>query len=57
MEKWCIKVNESKCQHITFTTRKHTCPPVALNNLLIAQTSEVKLILWQALKLEETYLY
>lgn len=42
LHKWRIKVNEDKSTHITFTTRKETCPPVLLNNQAIPQKEEVK---------------
>lgn len=31
--KWRIKINESKCAHITFTTRKDNCPPFIHSSL------------------------
>lgn len=39
---WKIKINETKSQHITFTTRRDTCPPVYINNIEIPRTSCVK---------------
>lgn len=42
LKKWRIKPNESKSAHITFTTRRGTCPPVCLNNKRIPQKEEVK---------------
>lgn len=42
LHKWRIKVNEDKSTHVTFTTRKETCPPVLLNNQPIPQKEEVK---------------
>ncbi|KMQ86419.1 reverse transcriptase [Lasius niger] len=42
LRKWRIRVNESKFVHITFTTRRETCPPVTLNNQLIPQSDVVK---------------
>jgi len=40
--KWKIKANETKSNHITFTLRKNTCPPVKLNNNTIPQSNDVK---------------
>lgn len=34
---WRIEFNTTKFTHVTFTTRKHTCPPVKLNNKLPQQ--------------------
>lgn len=42
LNKWRIKVNESKSVHVTFTLKKTTCPPVALNNQIIPQNNKVK---------------
>lgn len=42
MHTWHIKANETKFIHVTFTTRRGTCPPVTLNGLLIAQQDEVR---------------
>lgn len=42
LNKWRIKVNESKSVHVTFTNRRNTCPPVRLNNIQIPQREEVK---------------
>ena len=33
LKKWRIKVNETKSTHVTFTTRRETCPPVSVNNI------------------------
>lgn len=41
-QKWRIKVNEDKSVHVTFTTRKDTCPPVLLNGSIIPQKEEAK---------------
>jgi hypothetical protein len=30
-KKWRMKANESKSIHVTFTTRRETCPPVHIN--------------------------
>lgn len=42
MRKWRIKVNEAKSNHVTFTMRRGTCPPIQMNNQDIPQTDEVK---------------
>lgn len=42
LKKWRIKINETKSVHVTFTMKKSTCPPVALNNVLLPQASSVK---------------
>lgn len=42
LSKWKIKVNEGKSTHVTFTTRRATCPPVSLNGKLIPQATEVR---------------
>lgn len=42
MKTWRKKVNETKSAHITFTTRRGTCPPVQLNNCTLPQKEEVK---------------
>jgi hypothetical protein len=31
LKRWRIKANESKSTHVTFTTRRATCPPVHIN--------------------------
>jgi len=33
LKKWRIRVNGAKSVHVTFTTRRKTCPPVILNGL------------------------
>lgn len=42
LERWRIKVNESKSTHITFTLNKRTCPMITLNNTNIPQHTNVK---------------
>jgi hypothetical protein len=37
-----MKANGSKSTHITFTTRRGTCPPVHINNVQFSQSEEVK---------------
>jgi hypothetical protein len=39
---WKIKVNQAKSIHVTFTTKRTLCPPVAMNNVLIPTQTEVK---------------
>jgi hypothetical protein len=39
---WRMKVNETKSVHVTFTTRRQTCPPVQINNVQIPQDNHVK---------------
>jgi hypothetical protein len=33
-----MKANETKSTHVTFTTRRVTCPPVHINNVQIPQS-------------------
>jgi hypothetical protein len=42
LAKWRRKANGSKSTHITFTTRRGTCPLVHINNVKLPQTEEVK---------------
>lgn len=42
MNKWRIKVNTEKSQHITFTLRRKQCPPLFLNNDRIPTKSSVR---------------
>ena len=42
LKKWRIKINDTKSVHITFTTKKLTCPPVQINNTQIPQSENVK---------------
>jgi hypothetical protein len=39
---WRIKANETNSVHVTFTTRRDTCPPVHINDLQIPQENHVK---------------
>jgi len=39
---WKIKVNQAKSAHVTFTTLRTLCPPVAMNNVLIPVQTDVK---------------
>lgn len=42
LDYWKIKVNESKCVHVTFTLCRSSCPPVQINSKPIPQASETK---------------
>lgn len=42
LQRWKIRVNEEKSTHVTFTTRRATCPSVRLNGKLIPQATEVR---------------
>lgn len=42
LKKWRIRVNSSKCKHVTFTTRRGNCAPVYLFSRQIPQADEVK---------------
>jgi hypothetical protein len=42
LQKWKIKVNESKSSHITFTLRKGHCPAVSINQTIKPQAESVK---------------
>ena len=42
LNKWRIKVNETKSRHVTFSLREGNCPPVKLNNVVIPQADTVK---------------
>jgi hypothetical protein len=37
-----MKVNEIKSTHVTFTTRRATCPPVKINDVQLPQSDEIK---------------
>ena len=39
---WCIKVNETKSLHITFSLKQSQCPTIYLNGTTIPQANEVK---------------
>jgi hypothetical protein len=39
---WHMKANETKSVHVTFTTRRKTCPPVHINDVQIPQENHVK---------------
>jgi hypothetical protein len=42
LTKWRLKANSSKSTHITFTTRRATCPGVLIYNEQLPQAEEVK---------------
>jgi hypothetical protein len=37
-----MKAIESKSIHVTFTTRRETCPPVHINSVQLPQEEDVK---------------
>jgi hypothetical protein len=37
-----MKANETKSTHVTFTTRRATCPPVHINDVQLPQSNNVK---------------
>jgi hypothetical protein len=42
LKTWRMKANETKSVHVTFTTRRATCPPVHINDVQIPQETHVK---------------
>lgn len=42
LHRWKIKVNESKCCHLTFTLRRSTCPALQMNGQVIPACSDTK---------------
>jgi hypothetical protein len=42
LQKWKMKINETKSSHITFTLRKGQCPPVCINQTVILHVETVK---------------
>jgi hypothetical protein len=42
LKNWRIKANETKSVHVTFTTRRETCPAVHINDVQIPQENHVK---------------
>jgi hypothetical protein len=42
IKKWRIKANEFKSVHVTFTTRRETCPPVHINSVHLPQQEDVE---------------
>jgi hypothetical protein len=41
-KKWRIKAKKSKLIHVTFTTRRETCPPVHINSVQLPPEEDVK---------------
>lgn len=41
-KKWRMTTNEDKSTHVTFTMKKHTCPPVYFNNIQLPQSDNAK---------------
>jgi hypothetical protein len=42
LQKWKIKVNETKSSHITFTLRKDNCATISINQTVLPQVESVK---------------
>jgi hypothetical protein len=42
LKRWRMKANESKSTHVTYMTRRATCPPVHINDVKLLQSEEVK---------------
>lgn len=42
LHQWKIKVNASKCVHITFTLRRESCPTITINGVSIPEHNHVK---------------
>ena len=42
LQKWKIKVNETKSSHIIFTLRKDKCPAVSISQTVLPQVESVK---------------
>jgi hypothetical protein len=40
--KWKIKINTGKCQHITFTLNRSNCPPISFSGTTVDHTDTVK---------------
>jgi hypothetical protein len=41
-KKWRMKANKSKSIHVTFTTRRGTCPTVHINNVQLPEEEDFK---------------
>jgi hypothetical protein len=41
LKTWKMKANETKSTHVTFTTRRATCPPVHINDVKLPQTDDI----------------
>lgn len=42
LQKWRIKANETKSNHVTYTLNRKTCPSVTFNSQTVPQTNDVK---------------
>lgn len=42
LQKWRIRANGTKSNHVTFTMNRETCPPIVFSGQLIPQVNEVK---------------
>jgi hypothetical protein len=42
LKTWRMKANETKSNHVIFTTRRATCPPVHINDVQLPQSGDVK---------------
>jgi hypothetical protein len=42
LKTWRMKANETKSTHVTFTTRRATCPPVHINDVQLPQSDDFK---------------
>jgi hypothetical protein len=42
LKTWRMQANETKSTHVTFTTRRATCPPVYINDVQLPQSEDVK---------------
>jgi hypothetical protein len=45
LQKWKIKVNETKTPHITFTLRKDNCPAIRINQTVLPQLGRIRKVL------------
>jgi len=46
LKQWCIKANENKSTHVTFSLKRETCPVVTLNGKHIPQEETAKYEGW-----------
>jgi hypothetical protein len=42
LKKWCMKANETKSAHVTFTLKRPPCPSAQLNSTYLVQLDDVK---------------
>jgi hypothetical protein len=42
LQKWKLKVNETKSSHTTFTLRKDNCPAITINQTVLPKVESVK---------------